>query len=126
MALETGALELAETITSFNALLRISMSQSNAFITVIEEIRNIQNYLNIQQKRYNFKIDFTYHAETDVGFAVLPKLILQPLVENALFHGIVPVKGGVISVDFHTKSDQLIIKISDNGKGISKKVLETE
>lgn len=124
MALESGADELAKTITSFNALLRTSMSRSDPFITVLEEVSNIQNYLNIQQKRYDFGIKFTCHINSDVSFALVPKLILQPLIENSLFHGIVPKKGGTISAEFRSIDHQLYITISDDGIGIPKDYLE--
>ncbi|HEY5586424.1 MAG TPA: histidine kinase [Ruminiclostridium sp.] len=118
MAKKIGAIELEETITSFNALLRASISQNVSFITAIEEINNLNHYINIQKRRYDIFIDFTCEVDPEVRCALLPKLILQPLVENALFHGIVPKRGGLIKVSIYKENGELHIIVEDNGAGM--------
>lgn len=117
--------ELVETITAFNALLRASMSSSQAQTSVMEEITNIQNYLHLQRNRYEFEIGFSCEVAPEAEFALLPKLILQPLVENALFHGIAPADGGHITACFEKLNDTLLVTVQDDGVGISKEHLES-
>lgn len=116
--------ELAQTITAFNALLRASMSSSEAQASVLEEIGNTQNYLHLQRNRYEFEIGFSYTVDPQAEFALLPKLILQPIVENALFHGIAPADGGRITARFEREGDSLLVTIQDDGVGISQELLE--
>ncbi len=116
--------ELERTITAFNALLRASMSSSGALASVVEEIENTRNYLHLQRSRYEFDIRFEAQAEQDVEFALLPKLILQPLVENALFHGIAPAGGGAIAVHFERQGNFLAVAVTDNGVGMPEKLVE--
>lgn len=125
MASREGNKELADTITSFNTLLRASMSQGNDLITVAEEINNIENYLKIQRHRYDVKMDIHCYAYRNAEYALLPKLILQPLVENSLFHGIVPKRGGEIAISFETDEVYLYVSVSDNGVGIEPEKLKT-
>lgn len=111
--------ELVQTITAFNALLRASMSSSKAHATVAEEIDNTQNYLHLQRGRYDFAIGFAYEIDPEAQFAMLPKLILQPIVENALFHGIAPADGGTtITARFEKRDGTLAVIIADDGVGI--------
>lgn len=118
MAKKAGAAELVETITSFNALLRTSMSQGNDLITVKEEIENLKNYIKIQRYRYDEEFRFRCYSNDKTDYLLLPKLILQPLVENSLFHGIIPKRGGEIVIAFDTDQRYLYVSISDNGAGI--------
>ncbi|HBE79471.1 MAG TPA: hypothetical protein DDW65_17100 [Firmicutes bacterium] len=123
MAKKAGLAELEETITSFNALLRTSISPNKNFITVVEEIDNLKNYMNIQKHRYDIDIDFEWAIDPEAKYALLPKLILQPLVENALFHGIVPKKGGLIKVSVQKEDNELNLTVGDNGAGMEEDVL---
>jgi two-component system, sensor histidine kinase YesM len=123
MAKKAGLAELEETITSFNALLRTSISPNKNFITVVEEIDNLKNYMNIQKHRYDIDIDFECAIDPEAKYALLPKLILQPLVENALFHGIVPKKGGLIKVSVQKEGNELNLTVVDNGAGMEEDVL---
>ena len=123
LAQKAGASELADIITSFNSMLRMSITQNNSFITVTEEIANLQNYMKIQTLRYDIPLEFVCEVQPEARLALLPKMILQPLVENALFHGIVPKKGGAIRVFVEKRADRIYLSVSDNGVGISKKKL---
>jgi Predicted signal transduction protein with a C-terminal ATPase domain len=123
MAKKAGLTELEETITSFNALLRTSISQNKNFITVMEEIDTLKNYMNIQKHRYDIKINFVCEVDPETKYALLPKLILQPLVENALFHGIVPKNGGLIKVSVRKEDNELEIMVEDDGAGMQEDVL---
>lgn len=126
MAIEAGNQELSELITSFNALLRMSISTESDFCTVESEITCIKHYLRIQRSRYADRpLQCNYTVDEQAKSALLPRLVLQPLVENALYHGILPMEDrlGVIQVQCTTVGDYLCVSISDNGAGISDEIL---
>lgn len=110
---------LENLISSFNALLRTSMSTKKVMIPLSEEVDNLYHYMDIQKERYDFPIDFQCDIPADSSAILLPKLILQPLVENSLFHGIAPNDGGTIQVKATVAADRLWVIVWDNGTGIS-------
>lgn len=126
MAIEAGNTDLSELITSFNALLRMSISTESDFCTVENEIACIKHYLRIQRSRYaDRSLQCSYTVDEEVKDALLPRLVLQPLVENALYHGILPMEDrlGLIQVQCTAVGSQLCVSVSDNGSGISDEVL---
>lgn len=127
MALTAGNQELAATITSFNTLLRASISTNTEFTTVEEECRYVMEYFNIQKMRYASRtIECTAHVEPEAMQGLLPRLILQPLVENSLFHGILPMedRDGVIKIVCLVEQDFLHVYITDNGIGFPEEKLK--
>ncbi len=126
MALSAGNNELASVITSFNSLLRASISTNTEFTTVEEECQYVMEYMNIQKIRYSSrKIECTAYIEPEVRKGLLPRLILQPLVENSLFHGILPMedKEGIINIVCLAYNGFLHIYIVDNGVGIPEEMI---
>lgn len=127
MALSAGNTELASTITSFNSLLRASISTNTEYTTVEEECHYVMEYMNIQKKRYaSSEITCTAHVDRAASQGLLPRLILQPLVENSLFHGILPLEGkpGSIKVVCFVDQGFLHVYITDNGIGIPEEKLK--
>lgn len=120
--------KLENLIVSFNALLRTSMSTDTLMIPLSEEVENLYHYMEIQKERYDFPIDFQCEISSNALSVLLPKLILQPLVENSLFHGIAPNDGGSIHVKAAVSENRLWVMVWDNGAGIpeSKKTLLLE
>lgn len=118
MAQKEGNKQLVHTIVAFNTLIRTSMNTGNDFITVSEEIENLNHYLEIQKQRYDTEIKIECYVFDDMDLVLLPKLILQPLVENSLFHGIIPKGSGMIKIVFRRDKKHLFISVSDNGVGI--------
>lgn len=122
MALQANNTELSQTIVSFNALLRASISTQRDFVTVAEEISYVQSYMHIQNKRYEGAvIDFRTYVDDDIRLAQIPRLILQPLVENALYHGIIPSgRPGRITITCLKETEHTFtVMISDDGVGIA-------
>jgi len=121
LALKENNAELSNTIVCFNSLLRASISVTRDFNTVAEEIEHVKQYMFIQQHRYaDRKISCICTMDIESEDALLPRLILQPLVENSLFHGLLPNKSqtGEVHVLCITNDDMLCIYIIDNGVGI--------
>jgi two-component system sensor histidine kinase YesM len=126
LALREKNTELYDTIVSFNNLLRSNISPGGQFATVSEEILCLESYINIQKKRYDDnQLNVCIRIDPEASQALLPRLILQPLVENALFHGILPTYGaGRIDVAILRDDMSLVIAICDNGQGIQKETLD--
>lgn len=99
---------------------RIALSRGHDFIPLSQEIEHIEQYLFIQQKRYGDKLGYEISYDPEVSEVIVPKIILQPLVENAIYHGIKPAKRlGIITITCRLDASQqnLSIIISDNGVG---------
>jgi LytS/YehU family sensor histidine kinase len=97
-------------------------------IPIDKEIESLENYLALEQLRFNqgfkYKITKSSYIEDDVA---LPSLLLQPFVENAIIHGVVPKKNqGQIDIDFTLDDDYLICTIKDNGIGVFQSQKEKE
>ncbi|URN96644.1 MAG: sensor histidine kinase [Candidatus Pristimantibacillus lignocellulolyticus] len=113
-------------ITALSKLFRISLSKGESLILISEEVEHVRNYLIIQQMRFKNKFDFQFRIdERALGYISL-KLILQPLVENALEYGIEPSvdKGQIEVVVSLNDKDQIEIIVRDNGVGISEHQLK--
>lgn len=124
LALIQGNKELSKVIESFNKLLRMSMAVDVSFITVAQEVQNIRDYARIQKVRFEDVFQIEYDVDDDVSIAKMPKLILQPIVENSIIHGILPREnGGQITLRIKRIDDDLRISIFDNGIGIEPSVL---
>lgn len=113
-------------VTALARLFRISLSKGKNIITVRDEIEHARNYLTIQNIRYKNK--FTYNIETDeetLNLATI-KLIIQPLIENAIYHGMEFMGGdGEILVKTYVKEKDLYIDVIDNGLGMTQEVADT-
>ncbi len=112
-------------LTSLATLFRKSLSIQEDFVDFSTEIHHIKSYLEIEEARFGdrLQVDFQLAAEHKVK---LPPLILQPIVENAVIHGILPKKeGGRIIISSRETQEECIVVIQDDGVGIAKEVLET-
>jgi len=112
-------------VTALGRFFRISLSRGRSIIPVKDELEHVRNYLMIQQNR--FKNKFTYRVEADD--AVLPmasvKLILQPIVENAIYHGMEFMDGdGEILVKAELKDGCTVMTVRDNGLGMTEETVE--
>ncbi len=100
-------------------LLRARINNDQQFSHVAEEVSVIEHYLAIQSLRLGERLSYQITVAQGVEKSEIPPLIIQPLVENAITHGIEQsVKGGRVSIVISSDADQLIITVSDNGVGI--------
>jgi two-component system sensor histidine kinase YesM len=121
-ALKNGDEKLRELIQSFNSLLRASISVESNFVTIAKELDLTDKYLQIQESRYGSIFKIQYIVPEELLQYKIPKLILQPLVENSIFHGIAP-KGsnGTITIEFIQEDTCIRVRIIDDGVGIDEK-----
>jgi two-component system sensor histidine kinase YesM len=106
-------------------LFRISISRGNEIILVREEIEHAISYLTIQKMRYKNKFMYTIDMPEELsGFSTL-KLLLQPIIENAIYHGINNIPDeGKIDISVSRENDSLVYKVRDNGYGIATEKLK--
>lgn len=124
MAEEHNEDDIVEIIEAFTNLLRISLSKGKEIITVKEELKHIEGYLTIQKIRYEDKLNYKIEFDENILDYKLTKLILQPLIENSIYHGIKEKRGvGNIIIIGKVKDEMLYFSVSDNGKGIDKQLL---
>jgi signal transduction histidine kinase len=108
-------------ISRLSDLLRITFSRSGAAcVPLHEELEFLQKYLEIEQTRFQDRLTVDYEIDPDTLDAEVPRLILQPIVENAIKHGVAPRSGpGRISIGSRSDGDQLCLTVRDNGLGLS-------
>jgi LytS/YehU family sensor histidine kinase len=110
-------------LAKFSKLMRLTLEYSKeSLIPIDKEIESLQNYLELEQLRFNDSFQFVINKSKDIEDDVaLPPLLLQPFVENAIIHGMNPnTKTGLITLDFYIENESLICVVTDNGIGINK------
>lgn len=117
--------EVVSMVTALSDFFRTTLSKGRDFITVREERSHIESYLKIQQFRYQDIMSYEIDMEENMGEFMIPKLTLQPLVENALYHGLKNKRGGgMIKITGRLDGENMIFTVTDDGKGMTKEVLE--
>ena len=112
-------------VTYLSEFFRTTLSKGQDIITIYDEKRHIESYLKIQQFRYQDVLEYSIDIEEKLYEAKIPKLLLQPLVENALVHGIRNKRGkGHLSVRGYFQENDVIFEVEDDGKGMNKEELE--
>lgn len=125
MAHLKGVPEISETVTALASLMEASIARNGKFITLAQELEYIDNYIIIMKKRFEGRLELVKEIDRDLLDVKLPRLLIQPLVENAINHGVANFRGkGVVKVSA-AKNDGLIrITVEDNGAGIDPDELE--
>ncbi|MDO5424096.1 MAG: histidine kinase [Eubacteriales bacterium] len=106
-------------IDAFISLLRNTISNTDEFIPLEQEIENLKNYVLINETRYGDRIRTEFYVPSGCGAYKVPKLILQPFVENAFFHAFPEGQSGVIQIFVREKEGTLVIEIADDGVGLA-------
>ncbi len=117
LAVIHGQKEIDKLLVSLNRLLYYNLGKLGQVSTIREEVDSLRQYLILQQIRYDFDFDVRIRVEDKVLDAAVPRFILQPLVENALYHGLDD--EGHIGVDVRRENGFIELAITDNGGGIS-------
>ena len=118
--------EAISMVTALAQLFRISLSKGNNIISIHDEIVHARNYLNIQKVRYKNKFTAQIDIDPDIEECATIKLIVQPLLENAIYYGVEHMDGeGEIKVKGYEKDGDIYISVSDNGMGIPEETLAT-
>ena len=110
--------EVTNMITCLGDMLRYTTYQYGKYVTASQEILQIKNYLYIQEIRYDHSFEAFYDVEEEALKQVIPCLIIQPLVENAVVHGLKDKKDGVLVIKLRIEENMLKIMVFDNGNGM--------
>lgn len=112
--------EVVSMVTLLSNFFRTTLSKGRDAVTIAEEKSHIESYLEIQHFRYQDIMDYEIHIDSDIYQCIIPKLTLQPLVENALYHGIKNKRGkGLISIYGKKVGERIQLSVVDNGKGMN-------
>lgn len=112
--------EIGDVIVTLSQILRYSISHKDEFVSVGEDMEQLENYLKIQRLRFEDKLAYSLQLHGDVRDVKIPKLIIQPLVENSIKYAFQDMKhGGSLSVSVSANQDDLIFEVADDGVGMS-------
>ena len=111
--------EVMEMTSALARLFRTSISSDHRLVPLSREKENILSYLTIQKMRYEDKLTYTLDMPERFDAFLLPKLILQPIVENAIYHGLKPLPdGGMVHIHALERGGCLVLSVEDNGVGM--------
>lgn len=117
--------EAVHTVTALARFFRLSLGKGKNIVTVKDEIDHVRNYLMIQHMRFKNKFDYEFDVAEDVLELPSLKLMLQPLVENAIYHGMEFMDGdGLIVVKAWREENELYLSVADNGLGMTEDKVE--
>lgn len=117
--------EAVDVVTALARFFRISLSKGKTIIPIGDEIEHVRNYLMIQEMRFKNRFTYTFQIEEDTERYGTVKLILQPIVENCIYHAMEFMDGdGEISVSVQKDGTDILFTISDNGCGMTEDILE--
>ncbi|HHW48169.1 MAG TPA: sensor histidine kinase [Clostridiaceae bacterium] len=110
--------EVINMVSSLSRLFRISISKGKEIILVSEELQHAESYLIIQKIRYKDEFNYEFEVDEKVKSLYMPKLLIQPLVENSIYHGIKSIESnGFIKIKAFSENGRLIVEVADNGNG---------
>ena len=126
MARAQNAMDVVHLVDALTNMFRVGLSSGRDYITLREEKSHVTNYLYIQKVRYQDRLQYSIEIPEAYDDAVIPKLILQPLVENAIYHGVKRKRtAGIIRITAQAEEKKLYLKVWDDGAGIPPEQLET-
>lgn len=113
--------DISEMVQDLGKIMRFSLTDSKALVPLSESLDQIKRYIHIQQRRFTKRLQVSYDVDHETMEIKLPKMLLQPLVENAIVHGVEKTARPVrISLSIQKNTTMLLIKIQDDGPGLQK------
>ncbi|WP_417898710.1 sensor histidine kinase [Bacillus haimaensis] len=117
LAITKGNLEVSDMVSSLGKLLRYTIENNSKIVFLKEEVSFIRSYITIQKVRMGDKLQYTEDIPYDLLDTTVPKLMLQPIIENSIVHGLGS-RGVTVTIQATLKEEKVEIVISDNGKGV--------
>ncbi len=112
-------------IRQLASLFRISLSKGKTMITIADELQHAKNYMNIQMVRYRNRFEIDYDVDPEILSCITVKLVLQPILENALYYAVEALDGdGEILVKGFRKDNDVYLQVIDNGMGMTKDTVD--
>lgn len=113
-----GQKEIDKLVTLLVKVLHYNLGKQSLIVTVRDELEAMQNYMELQRIRYDYEFEFHLHVDEDILSVAVPRFLLQPIVENAIYHG-GSEQNGRIDVTIRSSGDgQVLLSVEDNGEGI--------
>lgn len=123
LARMSGHDEIDRSVSSLNKVLYYNLGKG-VTATIEDELEALKNYVSLQRIRYNFQFDVRFETDPAIAGALIPRFVLQPLVENALYHGGMLDDDGVIRVHIALEDGRtLLMRVTDNGTGMDETVI---
>lgn len=117
--------EVVMMTSSLAKLFRQSISNEKEVISISQELEHVENYLKIQQMRYKDKLEYEIDADSSLLNKPIVKLVIQPLAENSIYHGVKYLEEkGKISITVSKMEHKIMVSVQDNGPGMSPNMLE--
>ncbi len=124
-AIESGNEEIGEDVYSLSQLFRLVLNRGNGFVPVQAEAELLERYLHIQKMRFGRRLEYGISLDEQILEEEIPKLILQPFVENAIVHGFEKIEGNYfLSVTGEKVQSHMVFRIKDTGVGMSKEQVD--
>jgi two-component system sensor histidine kinase YesM len=119
-SLEYGVKDIDEMAASLARIIRYALQDGEDRVVLREELNYVKNYVRIQQYRFSNRFDIRFDIPEELMDVALPRLIIQPLVENAIVHGVEPVVGKYsICVSARREVDDMVVEVVNDGKAMS-------
>lgn len=118
-AIEAGQNKISSMLAQVASMFRLALSNTNSLVAVTEEVAHIEHYLKFQQVRWEDKMSYRIKVDESCKNTLMPKIFLQPFVENAFMHGFHGASEAEIGIDIYRDENNLYVTITDNGKGLS-------
>ncbi|WP_339315087.1 sensor histidine kinase [Paenibacillus sp. FSL R10-2734] len=120
-ALVRGQADISQVVRLLGKMMRKNLEVGNGMISLQSELETVNCYLVIQKFRYDDRLTYELHVDPKANLFQIPPLIIQPLVENCVIHGLENrIEGGMVRVEIRLEDSYLKVQVSDNGAGISK------
>jgi two-component system sensor histidine kinase YesM len=117
--------EISSTVSDLSDLMEASIGRDDRLISVSEEFTYADKYIALQKRRFGDRIELVKDVREEIENIKIPRLLIQPLIENAVYHGIERTRGkGVIKLNAYKKEDNVFIEVEDNGAGMEREELE--
>ncbi len=115
-----GENEISEMVTALGDFFRTSINKGIEYITIDDEIKNVKTYVYLQKIRFGTRFSVEWNISRDIMQFRTIKLILQPIIENAIVHGIEGMEnGGLIQISGYREGQRIVFAVNDNGKGMT-------
>ena len=118
-----GQTEIDHLVSVFTRLLYYNIGKKSIIVTLQQEIEALRDYIEIQMIRYSFNFSVSIEVEEEAGGIAIPRFILQPLVENSIYHGLLNIKGEIVVRVWLEDKRFMYVSIKDNGKGMTQETI---
>jgi two-component system sensor histidine kinase YesM len=117
MAEKLKAKQISKIAINLSKIFKLTLNDGNHITSVKNEMEQVKSYLDIQNIRFDHKINYTFNIEPELMDVRIIKLLLQPIVENSVYHGLEQQESGTIMIEGYKQHDGIVFKVSDTGKG---------